>query len=58
MSIKVLIFGALIRGKRLYSELSINKYQILGFVDNDTELAGQKLYDVPIFSLNQIMSVG
>jgi SAM-dependent methyltransferase len=59
MFMKTLIFGAGMRGKMVYKGLSTDsEYDIIGFVDNNLSLTGQMLYDLPIYSPNQIMSVG
>lgn len=56
---KTLIFGAGIMGKYLCKILRYNdEYDAVGFVDNNTALTGQTLYDLPIYSPAQIMSEG
>ena len=51
----VLIYGAGIAGRQLAAALSIkNDYNIIGFIDDNLKLVGQRLNNIKIYSLNEI----
>lgn len=53
---KAFIFGASVSGRKLYEKIK-NEYHIVGFIDNDCKLHGQKIYDFKIYSLLEALAI-
>lgn len=53
---KVILFGASALGKIAYNKLH-KDYSILYFVDNNPQLAGKELFQIPIISAAQMMEI-
>lgn len=53
MKNKIILFGAGVVGKEAYEKLS-REYCVICFVDNNSTLAGKKVYDVPIISPQEL----